>query len=316
VSFALLVPGVVGAAVAADVLVRAAGRQDEQRLAVAVEQLAADVGRDAGQLTALQLARLALDDERECALEDDVDLLLALVPVDAAALARPEPQQVQAERAHAELLPQPLEPIIAAGIEPGERHAVFHDGHYRRSVLFKASQLQGIADGTLDLTFRRWDAPRVRAGSRQRTAIGVIEFDAVERVDDLTDEEARRAGWASREAVFKQFARRSGDLYRIELHLAGPDPRAVLRERVPTSEELAAVRARVERMGPWGMDYLHTIAERPGVRAPDLAAGFGMETRAFKLRVRRLKELGLTESLRIGYRLSPRGEAVLRELRH
>jgi hypothetical protein len=60
----------------------------------------------------------------------------------------------------------------------------------------------------------------------------------------------------------------------------------VLRERVPT-------------------------AEQPGVRAPDLAAGFGMETRPFKLRVRRLNELGLTESLRIGYRLSPRGEAVL-----
>ena len=67
--------------------------------------------------------------------------------------------------------------------------------------------------------------------------------------------------------------------------------------------------------GPWAIEYLETIARQPGVRAPDLAAGFGMETHAFKLRVRRLKELGLTESLRIGYRLSPRGEALLRELR-
>jgi hypothetical protein len=33
---------------------------------------------------------------------------------------------------------------------------------------------------------------------------------------------------------------------------------------------------------------------------------------AFKLNVRKLKELGLTESLDIGYRLSPRGEAVMR----
>jgi hypothetical protein len=180
-------------------------------------------------------------------------------------------------------------------------------------VLFKLSQLEGIADGSIDLTFRRWPAPRVRAGSQQRTAIGVIAFDAVERVDDLTDGDARRAGWASRDAVFKQFARRDGDLYRIELHLAGPDPRAVLRERVPTSAELAELRRRVERMGPWAMQYLHTIAEQPGVRAPDLAEGLGMETRAFKLRVRRLKELGLTESLRIGYRLSPRGEAFLRD---
>ena len=88
-------------------------------------------------------------------------------------------------------------------------------------MLFKASQLDGIADGTITLTFRRWDAPRVRAGGQQRTRIGVIEFDSIERVDDLSDEEARRAGWASREAVLKQFASRSGDLYRIELHLAG-----------------------------------------------------------------------------------------------
>ena len=181
-------------------------------------------------------------------------------------------------------------------------------------VLFKLSQLEGIADGSIDLTFRRWDAPRVRAGGQQRT-IGVIEFDTVERVDDLTDEEARRAGWASRDAVMKQFASRSGDLYRIELHLAGPDPRAVLRERVPDDAELAALRRRVDSMGPWAVDYLQAIAERPGVRAPDLAESFGMETRAFKLRVRRLKELGLTESLRIGYRLSPRGEVVLRQLR-
>src|SRR5262245_10982494 len=176
-------------------------------------------------------------------------------------------------------------------------------------MLFKASQLSGIADGSIDLTFRRWPAPRVRAGSQQRTSIGVIAFDAVDRVDDLTDADARRAGWASRDAVFKQFARRDGDLYRIELHLAGPDPRAVLRERLPTAEELEALRVRIDRMGPWALEYLRTIAEQPGVRAPDLAAGYGMETHAFKLRVRRLKELGLTESLRIGYRLSPRGEA-------
>ena len=182
-------------------------------------------------------------------------------------------------------------------------------------MLFKLSQLEGIADGSITLTFRRWDAPRVRAGGHQRTKIGVIEFDTVERVDDVTDEEARSAGWASREAVLKQFASRTGDLYRIELHVAGPDPRAVLRERVPSAAELAALRARVGRMGEWAIDYLDAIAERPGVRAPDLAESFGMETRAFKLRVRRLKELGLTESLRVGYRLSPRGRVLLRELR-
>ena len=37
----------------------------------------------------------------------------------------------------------------------------------------------------------------------------------------------------------------------------------------------------------------------------------GRETAEFKKDVRKLKELGLTESLAIGYLLSPRGEAVV-----
>jgi hypothetical protein len=48
------------------------------------------------------------------------------------------------------------------------------------------------------------------------------------------------------------------------------------------------------------------------VRAPDLAASNGWETQAFKLDVRKLKNLGLTISLRVGYELSPRGREYLR----
>ena len=56
---------------------------------------------------------------------------------------------------------------------------------------------------------------------------------------------------------------------------------------------------------------LELIAARPAVRAPDLAASLGRETAPFKNDVRKLKELGLTESLQVGYRLSPRGIAYL-----
>ena len=44
----------------------------------------------------------------------------------------------------------------------------------------------------------------------------------------------------------------------------------------------------------------------------DLAAGFGRETRPFKLDVRKLKNLGLTLSLDVGYRLSPRARRISR----
>jgi hypothetical protein len=40
-----------------------------------------------------------------------------------------------------------------------------------------------------------------------------------------------------------------------------------------------------------------------------------LETQAFKTDVRKLKGLGLTESLEVGYRLSPRGVALLAALR-
>jgi hypothetical protein len=180
-------------------------------------------------------------------------------------------------------------------------------------VLFRRPDLDAIAAGTTTLAFRRWDAPRVRQGGRQRTPVGVIEVDAVERVDDVTDADAAAAGFGSRAALLAALEGRDGDIYRIALHHVGPDPRVELRESEPTGDELVELRRRVERMGPWAMHYLHAIAARPGVRAPDLAADFGLDTRPFKARVRRLKELGLTESLPIGYRLSPRGETFLND---
>ncbi len=50
------------------------------------------------------------------------------------------------------------------------------------------------------------------------------------------------------------------------------------------------------------------------MRAPDLAASLGRETQPFKTDVRKLKEMGLTESLGVGYRISPRGRTVLARL--
>jgi hypothetical protein len=68
---------------------------------------------------------------------------------------------------------------------------------------------------------------------------------------------------------------------------------------------------RARRSGPWTLTVLRMIQEQPAVRAPDLAAQLGREKRPFKADVRKLKELGLTESLDVGYRLSPRGKAFL-----
>ena len=186
-------------------------------------------------------------------------------------------------------------------------------------MLFRQDVLRRVAEGDVTLAFRRWRRPTVKAGGTLRTRVGVLAIDSVEPVDEdqVTDADARRAGAAGREALLAGL-RAEGRLYRVEFRLAGPDPRIALRERSDISpEERAEIDARMTRLdtasrhGPWTAAVLELIAERPGTRAPDLAASFGRETAPFKADVRKLKELGLTESLLVGYRLSPRGRAYL-----
>jgi hypothetical protein len=181
-------------------------------------------------------------------------------------------------------------------------------------MLFRQDVLRRIGAGEVTLAFRRWRRPTVKAGGTLRTRVGVLAIDSVELVDeqDVTDADVRRAGAEDREALLEG----EGPLYRIELRLAGPDPRIALRERSEiTPQERAEIDARLARLdaasrhGPWTAAVLRLIADRPATRAPDLAASLGRETAPFKADVRKLKELGLTESLVVGYRLSPRGRA-------
>jgi hypothetical protein len=187
-------------------------------------------------------------------------------------------------------------------------------------VQIRRPVLDAVAAGTVTLAFRRWDRPRVRVGGTQRTPAGVLEFTAVDPVDeaDLTSEDARAAGFADL-AALQEAQRGDGQLYRVALRLAGPDPRVALRAKRRLSRaDRADIDTRLARMdrsaahGPWTAAVLELIAENPGVRAPDLAARMGRETLPFKRDVRKLKELGLTESLEVGYRLSPRGRAYRR----
>jgi hypothetical protein len=191
-------------------------------------------------------------------------------------------------------------------------------------VLFPLRVLDPIRDGRVDLAFRRWERPRVRPGSRLRTPVGVLEVRSVEVVErsSLGADEARRAGFDSIEDLLAMLDRRDrGEIHRIELRYAGADPRVELRAKADLSEdELGEIARKLERLdqasrhGPWTTVVLELIARRPEVRAEELAAELGREKLPFKRDVRKLKELGLTESLNPGYRLSPRGKTVLKRL--
>jgi hypothetical protein len=191
-------------------------------------------------------------------------------------------------------------------------------------VLFRRRVLDGIRAGEVTLAFRRWDRPRAKAGGRQRTAVGELAIDSVEQVERaaITTAEARAAGHDSLDELLAELdARGERPIWRVRLRWAGEDPRRSLRERADLdAAELAELVARLDRLdrasrhGAWTRDTLELIAARPAVRAVELAAAVGREKQPFKLDVRKLKELGLTESLQRGYRLSPRGRALMDRL--
>jgi hypothetical protein len=187
-------------------------------------------------------------------------------------------------------------------------------------MMIRPDTLAAIKAGEVDLAFRRWDRPRVVVGTRLRTRVGVLEVTSVEQValSRITPAEARRAGARSVAGLRRLLeAKADKPVWRVGLRYAGPDPRESLRASVPEGEELTTILARLDRLdaasaiGPWTRATLAVIDRSPTVRAPELAAELGRDTPSFKRDVRKLKELGLTESLDIGYRLSPRGMAVV-----
>jgi hypothetical protein len=190
-------------------------------------------------------------------------------------------------------------------------------------MLLKMSILQKIAAGEIQLAFRRWKRPSVRGGGTLKTAIGVLAIESVRTISEsrITNEEARRAGYASRAELLDELNARDGDLYRVEVRYAGADPRVALRESAALgAAEVTELRRRLDRFDaasrakPWTRAVLRLIESRPATLAATLAEELCQEKLAFKRNVRKLKELGLTESLEIGYRLSPRGRALLKRL--
>src|SRR5262245_24592967 len=196
---------------------------------------------------------------------------------------------------------------------------------YCRGVRFEQRLRDGIHSGAIVLAFRRWKRSQVVPGRRYRTGIDLVEVESVDVVEpsSVDASQAREAGYAS---VGELLADLRGDpalpVYRIRLRrIDGPDPRNELaRADSLTKADVAAIAARLARIdmsssrGPWTAAVPALIADRPGIVSTVLAEAMGWERQDFKLHVRRLKELGLTLSLDVGYQLSPRGESYLNHL--
>ncbi|WP_102141084.1 hypothetical protein [Mycobacterium hubeiense] len=187
-------------------------------------------------------------------------------------------------------------------------------------MLLNRDTAEGIANGDITIVLRRWDAPRVKAGGTQRTPAGTIRIDDVTEYPGsyrVTAAQARAAGYPDAKTAQADLNRRPArHTYVITVSYVGPDERPVLAADDRLSDaDVEAITARLTRWdaatSPWTREYLEMIGDNEAVRAPDLAFRVGLDVPRFKRRVRQLKGLGLTISLDVGYRLSPRGRAYL-----
>lgn len=178
-----------------------------------------------------------------------------------------------------------------------------------------------IKSGEVTVAFRRWVRPTVKSGGFLQSGAGRLAIDLVEVIElaQITERDALAAGYPNRAQVIQELQQRDqGRDYRIRFRVAGPDPRIALRaqaelgpeDRQALEKKLAGLDQRSSR-GPWTRATLEQIRQHPGRRAADLAAEVGMVTELYKRDVRKLKALGLTESLEVGYQLSPRARALL-----
>ncbi len=180
----------------------------------------------------------------------------------------------------------------------------------------------GIADGSITVAFRGWHRPTVVAGRAYRTGGGRIEVVSVDAIDPgaVSVDDAAAAGYSSVDDALANVRTDDGRIvHRVEFRLlTEPDPREALANDTDMDlDAVVEITKRLDRLdaasthGAWTRPTLALVAEHPARRAPDLAAMVGRETAPFKLDVRKLKNLGLTTSLKIGYELSPRGRAYL-----
>jgi len=193
-------------------------------------------------------------------------------------------------------------------------------------MLFQQKFHAGLRDGSITESYRAWSSPRVKVGGRYRFGTGgQIEVEEVERVrlGDITKRRARRAGFSD-EAELRAFLSKSArkrldsrsSVYCVRLHYAGAAPAAPATEPLAADgeTELRERLAGIDRRSPhgaWTNATLKLIARHPGTPARVLAQQLDRETPPFKADVRKLKKLGLTLSLEVGYELSPRGHALL-----
>jgi hypothetical protein len=189
-------------------------------------------------------------------------------------------------------------------------------------VSFTDSDAARVVAGEITVTWRLWKYAHVKAGRVYGLGTGSIEVGEVKavRVAEVSDADARDVGLPDAESLIERTSSHTGRevtpdtiLYRVQFSYR---PQPVERPRLSIPE----IAQRLDRLdasspvGPWTVAILRLIEENPGRVARKLAVELSLPTVYFKTNVRKLKALGLTVSLPVGYELSEVGQTYLDSL--
>jgi len=183
-------------------------------------------------------------------------------------------------------------------------------------VLFKSDILEKIVTGKITRVYRLWKKPMVIPGGTQLTQAGLLKIIDIQEVDakKLTSEELRDSDQSI--ASLQKLVPKNGILFEIRVQFEGADPRISLRNKaLENMEDYHDLKIKLDkydksRYGPW-TQILDEIKKHPGNKAQILADNLGFEKLWLKTQIRKLKALGLTISLEVGYILSTRGLSYL-----
>jgi hypothetical protein len=189
-------------------------------------------------------------------------------------------------------------------------------------VSFTDSDASRVLAGEITVTWRLWKYAHVKAGRVYGLGTGSIEVEDVRavRAAEVSDADARDVWLPDAASLIELASSHTGRevtpdtiLYRVQFRYR---PQPVERPRLSIPE----IAQRLDRLdasspvGPWTVAILRLIEENPGRVARKLAVELSLPTVYFKTNVRKLKALGLTVSLPVGYELSEVGQTYLDSL--
>src|SRR5262245_16643588 len=191
-------------------------------------------------------------------------------------------------------------------------------------MLFKSDLHGRIRSCEIGCTVRSWQRPHAKVGGRYALGGGAVVVDKIQEtnLDEITPALARKCGFPSLVELLKIAKHGAGErVFVIDFHYDGgagarakPETTAVSADQLAQLVRRLAAMDRRSKIGAWTVATLRAIEARPGVLSTKLARSLGRPRDEFKRDVRKLKNLGLTFSLEIGYRLTPKGEALLASL--